>query len=156
MKKAWVLSYPLNAQQRLIRPDAKADLSLRWRTATLLVLSWGGSFICFAHCSVIPGMLGPSFPAPTPPCPPHDKTNKMACAPSEDSDQPGHPPNLIRVFAVRCPLSAWRNLGSLATHWAHSEDWSDWGNAILLVLSCCSSYACPCCLEHDNIHVGSR
>ena len=22
--------------------------------------------------------------------PPHDKTNKMACAPSEDSDQPGH------------------------------------------------------------------
>ena len=32
--------------------------------------------------------------------PPHDKTNKMACAPSEDSDQPGHPPSLIRVFAV--------------------------------------------------------
>ena len=32
---------------------------------------------------------------------PHrDKTNKMACAPSEDSDQPGHPPSLIRVFAV--------------------------------------------------------
>ena len=33
--------------------------------------------------------------------PPHDKTNKMACAPSEDSDQPGHPPSLIKVFAVR-------------------------------------------------------
>ena len=33
--------------------------------------------------------------------PPHDKTNKMACAPSEDSDQPGQPPSLIRVFAVR-------------------------------------------------------
>ena len=31
--------------------------------------------------------------------PPHDKTNKMACAPSEDSDQPGHPPSLI---SVRC------------------------------------------------------
>ena len=30
----------------------------------------------------------------------HDKTNKMACAPSEDSDQVGHPPSLIRVFAV--------------------------------------------------------
>ena len=31
------------------------------------------------------------------------KTNKskMICAPSEDSDQPGHPPSLIRVFAVR-------------------------------------------------------
>ena len=33
--------------------------------------------------------------------PPHDKTNKMACAPSEDSDQPGHLPSLIRVFVVR-------------------------------------------------------
>ena len=33
--------------------------------------------------------------------PPRDKTNKMACAPSEDSDQLGHPPSLIRVFAVR-------------------------------------------------------
>ena len=33
--------------------------------------------------------------------PPHDKTNKMVRAPSEDSDQPGHPPSLIKVFAVR-------------------------------------------------------
>ena len=32
---------------------------------------------------------------------PHDKTNKIASAPSEDSDQPGHPPSLIRIFAVR-------------------------------------------------------
>ena len=35
--------------------------------------------------------------------PPHDKTN---CAPSEDSDQPWHPPSLIRVFAV-CMKKAW-------------------------------------------------
>ena len=50
--------------------------------------------------------------------PPHDKTHKMACAPSEDSDQPAHPPSLIRVFAVRMkkawvlnyPLSAQRRL----------------------------------------------
>ena len=27
----------------------------------------------------------------------------MICASSEDSDQPGHPPSLIRVFAVGCP-----------------------------------------------------
>ena len=33
--------------------------------------------------------------------PQHYKTSKMTCAPSEDSDQPGHPPSLIRVFAVR-------------------------------------------------------
>ena len=30
--------------------------------------------------------------------PPHDKTNIMTCAPSEDSDLPVHPPSLIRVF----------------------------------------------------------
>ena len=56
---------------------------------------------------------------------PHDKTNKMACASSEDLDQPGHPPSLIRVFAVRMkkawvpsyPLSAQRRL------------WSDWADA---------------------------
>ena len=28
-----------------------------------------------------------------------------------------------------CLLSAWRNLGSLATHWAHSKNWSDWEDA---------------------------
>ena len=33
--------------------------------------------------------------------PRNDKTNKNECAASEDSDQPGHPPSLIRVFAVR-------------------------------------------------------
>ena len=46
--------------------------------------------------------------------PQHDKkknNNKMTCAPIEDSDQFGHPPSLIRVFAVRG-----RNLDSLITH----------------------------------------
>ena len=33
--------------------------------------------------------------------PPHAKTNKMTCAPSEDANQPGHSPSLIKVFAVR-------------------------------------------------------
>ena len=32
----------------------------------------------------------------------HDKTNKMTCAISEDSGQSERPPNLIRVFVVRC------------------------------------------------------
>ena len=57
--------------------------------------------------------------------PPRDKTSKMACAPSEHLDRPGHPPSLIRVFAVRMkkarvlsyPLSAQRIL------------WSDWVDA---------------------------
>ena len=65
------------------------------------------------------------------------QTNKMACAPSEDSDQPGHPPSLIKVFAFRMkkswvlsyPLSAQRRLWSdwadaqadLSLRWAHSH-----------------------------------
>ena len=31
----------------------------------------------------------------------HDMTKQSDCAPSKDSDQPGHLPSLIRVFAVR-------------------------------------------------------
>ena len=66
---------------------------------------------------------------------PHDKTNKMACASSEDSDQPGEPHSLIRVFAVRMkkawvlsyPLSAQQRVWSdradtqadLSLHWSH-------------------------------------
>ena len=57
--------------------------------------------------------------------PHHDRTNKMTCAPSEDSDQPGHLPSLIRVFTVHMkkalvlsyPLSTQRRL------------WSDWADA---------------------------
>ena len=53
------------------------------------------------------------------------QNQQNGCAPSEDSDQPGHPPSLIRVFAVRMkkawvlsyPLSAQRRL------------WSDWADA---------------------------
>ena len=40
------------------------------------------------------------------------QNKQMTCAPSEDSDQPEHPPS----------LSAWRNIGSLASYWAHSKD----------------------------------
>ena len=47
----------------------------------------------------------------------HDKTNKVACAPSEDSDQPGHTPSLIRAFVLR---SIGRK-GSTVFH-ADSED----------------------------------
>ena len=35
---------------------------------------------------------------------------------------------ICQVWSVSS-LSAWRKLGSLATHWAHSEDWSDWADA---------------------------
>ena len=32
--------------------------------------------------------------------PEHDKTNKMTCGPSEDSDQPGHLPSLVRLCCL--------------------------------------------------------
>ena len=45
MKKPWVLSYPLNAQQSLWSDwaDVQAELSLCWAHIILLVVSWGGS-----------------------------------------------------------------------------------------------------------------
>ena len=53
------------------------------------------------------------------------QNQQCGCAPSKDLDQPGHPPSLIRVFAVHMkkawvlsyPMSAQRRL------------WSDWADA---------------------------
>ena len=53
------------------------------------------------------------------------QNQRSECAPSEDSDQPWHPPSLIRFFAIhmkktwvlRYPFSAQRRL------------WSDWADA---------------------------
>ena len=56
----------------------------------------------------------------------HDKTNKMKCVPSEDSDQPGH----------QSLPSAWRNTGSLDTHWGHSEDSNQTGQMHRLICLC--------------------
>ena len=73
----------------------------------------------------------------------HDKTNEMACVPSEDSDQPGHLPSLIRVFALRmkkasvlsypieCTSKTLIRLGE-CSGWSES---SPGAHAILLVLS---------------------
>ena len=47
------------------------------------------------------------------------------CAPCEDSDQPGHPPSLIRVFAVRMK-KAWVLSYPLS---AQQRPWSDWVDA---------------------------
>ena len=57
--------------------------------------------------------------------PQQDKNNKMTFAPSEDSDQPGHPPNLIRVFAVRSTDSQGPNGPSCEQR----RLWSDWADA---------------------------
>ena len=49
--------------------------------------------------------------------PPHDKTNKMTFVPSEDSDQPGNPPCLISVFAVRSVGSLGPSFASGGQRW---------------------------------------
>ena len=55
----------------------------------------------------------------------HDTTNKMTCAPSEGSDQPGHLPSLIRVFAVHMKKT-WVLSYPLS---AQLRFWSDWADA---------------------------
>ena len=96
MKKHWVLGYPLSAQGRMMRLG---------RCPGWFVFAWCTRyFIGFV-------MLQINNWAAT------WQNQQNECAPSEDSDQPGH------------SLSAWRKLGSLATHWAQSEDWSDWADA---------------------------
>ena len=75
----------------------------------------------------------------------YDKSNKVACAPSQDSDLPRHLPRLIIVFAVcmkkawvlSYPLSAQRRLIRLG----RCPGWSECllGARHLLVLSWCGS-----------------
>ena len=49
--------------------------------------------------------------------PPRDKTNKMTVRPAKTQISLG-----MRPVWSESSLSAWRDLGSLATHWAHSKD----------------------------------
>ena len=50
------------------------------------------------------------------------QNQQSECAPSKDSDQPGHPPSLIRVFAV-CMKKAWVLSHPMS---AQRRLWSDW------------------------------
>ena len=52
------------------------------------------------------------------------KTNKMTCAPSKDSDQPGHLCSLYRVFAV-CSKGNW---GTKISSCKQRRLWSDWAD----------------------------
>ena len=48
------------------------------------------------------------------------QNQQSECAPSEDSDQPGHLPSLIRVFAV-CMKKAWSRQRRLRSDWADAK-----------------------------------
>ena len=82
--------------------------------------------------------------------PPHDKINKMTCAPSEDSDKPGHPLSLI---SLRCPhdetlgpqlmLLPNERTAKTLNRLDGCPGWSEYSlgeHVILLVLSCGGSY----------------
>ena len=127
MKKAWVLSYPLSAQRRLW-PDW-ADAGRTGQFAGFVVRQLKSDYSTGKHAIKISE-------------PPHDKTNKMTVHRAKTQISLG-----ISSVWSESSLSAWRQLGSLATHWAHSED-SDqtgrmpsligvfaWRIVILLVLS---------------------
>ena len=119
MKKALVLSYPLSAQQRLWLDwaNVQPDISLLWQSQRGL---FGHSLL---QSSLWKTEVSRNMTKPT----------KWVCAqrrlrsasPSEDSDQPGHLPSLIRVFAVRMK-KAWVLSYALSAQRRH---WSDWVNA---------------------------
>ena len=91
-----------------------------WQTVwTLVSLIW-----LYTVCLDL-SVWSPRILESTPFEPPHNKTNKMACAPSEDSGQPWHPPSLIRVFDV-CMKKAWTYSYPLS---AQRRLWSDWADA---------------------------
>ena len=94
MKKRWVFSYPLSAQRRLWSDwaDAQADPSLRWAHSHIV------GFVMRLHINKNDTVKKSEkqycywWVSPIRNEQPCDKTNKLTCAPSEDSDQPGHMP----------------------------------------------------------------
>ena len=111
----------------IVRP-AKTQISLGIRPVGLYVhfAFWALSSLHVALCWIPEQIWAASW-----------QNQQNEHAPSEDSDQPGHPPSLIRVFAVRMKkpwvlsylLSAQRRLWSdwadaqagLSLHWAHAH-----------------------------------
>ena len=105
-------------QRYIASPKANhlADWSIRSYLGTPSFIGLG--------CSTHPSVHSPSHQTFKTYEPPHDKTNKLGCAPSEDSDQPGHPPSLIRVFTVRMK-KAWVLSYPLSAQRRHWSDWAD-------------------------------
>ena len=66
-------------------------------------------------------------------------------------------PTKTQVNLGICPvwsessLLAWRSIGSLATHWAYSEDWSDWVDAQADLSLCWAHSFCWFCREVAQI-----
>ena len=61
---------------------------------------------------------------------PRDKTNKVSVRPAKTQMSLG-----IHPVLSESSLSAWRKLGSLATHWAQRSLWSDWMPRLIWVFA---------------------
>ena len=61
----------------------------------------------------------------------HEHLSHLITKPTKWHVHPAKTPISLGICPVwsESSLSAWRKLGSLAIHWAHSEDWSDWADA---------------------------
>ena len=116
-----------SSQFNLKKKTANCPYCVLWEFVRESLPIWPWKWLVSDYTFFISPCLCPShwhcFEKCNPFEPPQDKTNRMACAPREDSDQPGHPPSQIRVFAVRMK-KAW----VLSYHWAHTEDsdLTDW------------------------------
>ena len=100
---------------RFSLPGKYLQWELRWRLEGLASAENKKRVVLLEKGPLRRAVCNPSYE------PPHDKTNKMTCAPSEDSDQPGHSSSLIRFFAVR-----------LRKRWALRYPlrlWSDWADS---------------------------
>ena len=144
------------------------DLSRRWThrsicwfcpaLANYVLLTSKTKLVCVSNC--LHTAASPLFSYHTNSClkvhsshlknkyePPHDKSNKMAVRPAKTQI----------ILGIRRPgwsessLSAWRKLGSLATHWAHSEDsgCSSWPESSLGAQSFC--WFC-----HEAAHISNQ
>ena len=108
MKKAWVLSYPLSVHSE---DSDHTRQNLNWIAP---VIKWSRISATFTDGRFVSFTWAATW-----------QNQQSYCAPSEDSDQPGLPPSLIRVFPVRMkkpwvlsnPLSKQQRL------------WSDWTDA---------------------------
>ena len=87
------------------------NILLNTTYSVLLKIFWRGVvYMNYRHGMSKQWHMSPSTTKPT-----------QQCVPSKDSDQAGHSPSLIRVFAVHM-----KKVWVPKYQKAHSEDWSDW------------------------------
>ena len=98
-------------------PTAKTDQTMQMPRLIWVFTGCTGHFVGFVMCRLIYDcdmahvMRDGKLVEPR-----HDKTNKVTAKTQISLG--------IRPVWSDSSLSAWRKLGSLATHWAHSKDWS--------------------------------